>query len=61
MTLHPSVDLGLVHLLIEILATLAFALSGLLEAATSVTVLRGLALLTGYQLPAWNAGQRHAP
>jgi uncharacterized membrane protein YeiH len=53
MTLHPSVDLGLVHLLIEILATLAFALSGLLEAArkkldaVGVVVVAGLAAFGG--------------
>jgi uncharacterized membrane protein YeiH len=33
----------------------------LLAAAATVTVLRGLALLTGYQLPAWNADHRHEP
>lgn len=53
MTIHPSVDLSLVHLLIEILATLAFALSGLLEAArkkldaVGVVVVAGLAAFGG--------------
>jgi uncharacterized membrane protein YeiH len=33
--------------------------AALIAAAATVTVLRALALLTGYQLPAWDAGQRH--
>lgn len=53
MSIRPSVDLTLVHLLIEILATLAFALSGLLEAArkkldpVGVVVVAGLAAFGG--------------
>lgn len=53
MPIHPSVDLTLVHLLLEILATLAFALSGLLEAArkkldaVGVVVVAGLAAFGG--------------
>ena len=53
MPTHPSVDLTLVHLLLEILATLAFALSGLLEAArkkldaVGVVVVAGLAAFGG--------------
>lgn len=53
MSIRPPVDLTLVHLLIEILATLAFALSGLLEAArkrldpVGVVVVAGLAAFGG--------------
>jgi uncharacterized membrane protein YeiH len=53
MSIRPSVDLTLVHLFIEILATLAFALSGLLEAArkkldaVGVVVVAGLAAFGG--------------
>lgn len=53
MVTPPSVDLTLVHLLIEIVATLAFALSGLLEAArkkldaVGVVVVAGLAAFGG--------------
>ena len=53
MTIPPAVDLTLVHLLIEIVATLAFALSGLLEAArkkldaVGVVVVAGLAAFGG--------------
>jgi uncharacterized membrane protein YeiH len=53
MPVHLPVDLSLVHLLIEILATLAFALSGLLEAArkkldaVGVVVVAGLAAFGG--------------
>lgn len=53
MSIRTSVDLTLVHLLIEILATLAFALSGLLEAArkkldpVGVVVVAGLAAFGG--------------
>lgn len=53
MSIRPSVDLTLVHLLIEIMATLAFALSGLLEAArkkldaVGVVVVAGLAAFGG--------------
>ncbi len=53
MSIHLPVDLSLVHLLIEILATLAFALSGLLEAArkkldaVGVVVVAGLAAFGG--------------
>lgn len=53
MSIRPPVDPTLVHLLIEILATLAFALSGLLEAArkkldaVGVVVVAGLAAFGG--------------
>lgn len=53
MSIRPTVDLTLVHLFIEILATLAFALSGLLEAArkkldaVGVVVVAGLAAFGG--------------
>lgn len=53
MSIRPPVDLTVVHLLIEILATLAFALSGLLEAArkrldpVGVVVVAGLAAFGG--------------
>ena len=53
MTFRPAVDLTLVQLFIEILATLAFALSGLLEAArkkldaVGVVVVAGLAAFGG--------------
>ena len=33
----------------------------LVACAASITALRGLALLTGYQLPAWNSGRRNSP
>ena len=53
MSIQLPVDLSLAHLLIEILATLAFALSGLLEAArkkldaVGVVVVSGLAAFGG--------------
>ena len=53
MPIRPTIDLTLVHLLIEVLATLAFALSGLLEAArkkldaVGVVVVAGLAAFGG--------------
>jgi len=53
MTIAPPVDLTLIRLLIEIMATLAFALSGLLEAArkkldaVGVVVVAGLAAFGG--------------
>lgn len=53
MAIPPPVDLSLVHLLIEIMATLAFALSGLLEAArkkldaVGVVVVAGMAAFGG--------------
>jgi uncharacterized membrane protein YeiH len=53
MTTSPHLDSTLVHLLIEIVATLAFALSGLLEAArkkldaVGVVVVAGLAAFGG--------------
>jgi len=33
----------------------------LIAAAATVTSLRGLALITGYQLPEWNSGRRNLP
>ena len=33
----------------------------LVASAAAVTVLRGLALVTGYQLPAWHSGRRTPP
>ncbi|NVO06304.1 MAG: trimeric intracellular cation channel family protein [Rhodoferax sp.] len=53
MTLHSTLDTSLIHLLIETMATLAFALSGLLEAArkrldaVGVVVVAGLAAFGG--------------
>jgi len=53
MIAQPSFDLNFVHLLIEVLATLACALSGLLEAArkkldaVGVVVVAGLAAFGG--------------
>lgn len=35
--------------------------SALIAAAVTVTTLRGLALVTGYQLPAWNPAQKNDP
>lgn len=34
---------------------------GLIASAAVVTLLRGLALITGYQLPEWNSGRRNNP
>jgi uncharacterized membrane protein YeiH len=31
----------------------------LIASAAAVTVLHGIALITGYQLPEWNSGHRH--